>query len=74
MQTNMNATIIRSIRTPLQAAARRYSSTASSSNTAAPAATGQHSTQKLAIASAVSAVVGVDVTYAYFTYFKKADK
>jgi len=67
---------VRSVRNPLQAAARRQMSTSSSNASAGPtqAAAGQHSTQRLAIASAVSAVVGVDVTYAYFTYFKKADK
>lgn len=67
----------RSVRAPLQAAARRQMSTSSSNASAGgstQATTGQHSTQRLAIASAVSAVVGVDVTYAYFTYFKKADK
>ncbi|KAG0050509.1 hypothetical protein BGZ83_004706 [Gryganskiella cystojenkinii] len=71
---------IRSVRVPVQAAARRHASTVASSATAhtataAPATAstvGQHSTQKLAIASAVSAVVGVDVTYAYFTYVKNA--
>ncbi|KAG0043200.1 hypothetical protein BGZ83_011718 [Gryganskiella cystojenkinii] len=68
----MNASTIRSLRAPIHAAARHYSSSVLSS-TSASAATGQHSTQKLVIASAVSAVVGVDVTYAYFTYFKKAD-
>ncbi|GJJ72724.1 hypothetical protein EMPS_05082 [Entomortierella parvispora] len=66
----------RSVRAPFQAAARRQMSTASSnaSTGSTQAAAGQHSTQRLAIASGVSAVVGVDVTYAYFTYFKKADK
>ena len=79
MSASTIATVaLRSVRVPAQAAARRHASTVASSATstanAAPTATtvvGQHSTQKLAIASAVSAVVGVDVTYAYFTYVKK---
>ncbi|KAF9082701.1 hypothetical protein BGX27_004414 [Mortierella sp. AM989] len=61
----------RAIRAPLQAAARRQYSAAS--NASAPGSTQVvgHSNQKLAIVSAVSAFAGVDVTYAYFTYFKK---
>lgn len=66
--SNMNALTSSSIsvlRAPVQAAVRRqYSAAANSTN----AATG-HSTQRLATASTISFVVGVDVTYAYF-YFK----
>lgn len=64
---NAIATSARVVRAPLQAAARRqYSATASSG--AAPAV--GHSNQRLAIASGVSAVVGADITWAYFTFFK----
>ncbi|KFH64731.1 hypothetical protein MVEG_09463 [Podila verticillata NRRL 6337] len=61
----LTSSSIRVLRAPVQAAVRRqYSAAANSTN----AATG-HSTQRLATASAISFVVGVDVTYAYF-YFK----
>ncbi|KAF8983833.1 hypothetical protein BGZ46_009401 [Entomortierella lignicola] len=65
---------VRLIRAPLQAAARRhYSAAPSASNASAPGSTQVvgHSNQRLALASAVSAAVGIDVTYVYFTYFKK---
>ncbi|KAF9916376.1 hypothetical protein BX616_003927 [Lobosporangium transversale] len=67
MSSIMVASSLRSVRAPLQALVRRqYSS-------AAGTATIGHSTKKLAIASGVSAAVGADVTYAYFTFFKKND-
>ncbi|KAF9925919.1 hypothetical protein FBU30_004383 [Linnemannia zychae] len=54
---------------PLRTATvRSYSSAASESATPA----GLHSTKKLAIASGVSFVVGIDVTYAYFTFGQKS--
>ncbi|KAG0009623.1 hypothetical protein BGZ80_002221, partial [Entomortierella chlamydospora] len=61
------------IRTPLRALAqRRYTSAATSSIPATkPTLAVGHSNQKLAIVSGVSAMVGVDVTYAYFTFFQK---
>ncbi|GJJ72723.1 hypothetical protein EMPS_05081 [Entomortierella parvispora] len=70
MSTSMISTLaLRSIRAPIQAAARRQMSSVSSaaSNTAA----GQHSTRKLAIASTLSVVAGIDITYAYFTFVRK---
>ncbi|KAF9988845.1 hypothetical protein BGZ75_008361 [Mortierella antarctica] len=65
---NAFATSTRLVRAPLQAAARRQYSAAASSG-ATPAV--GHSNQRLAIASGVSAVVGADITWAYFTFFKK---
>ncbi|KAF9967429.1 hypothetical protein BGZ70_009574 [Mortierella alpina] len=66
---------IRSIRAPVQAIIRRqYSaSAASASSTATSATISGHSTHKLAIASGVSTVVGADLTYAYFTFFRKTE-
>ncbi|KAF9207819.1 hypothetical protein BGZ49_010484 [Haplosporangium sp. Z 27] len=63
---------VRMIRAPLQAAARRQYSASTSAASKAAGSTQLigHSNQRLAIVSAVSAVAGVDVTYAYFTYFK----
>lgn len=68
-------TSMRSIRAPLQAMARRqFSST--TTGTSGGAATGSipltvgHSNKKLAIASAVSFAVGIDVTYAYYNFFQ----
>lgn len=56
----------RMLRAPVQIAVnRQYSAAANSTN----ATTTGHSTQRLATASAISFVVGVDVTYAYF-YFR----
>ncbi|KAF9346123.1 hypothetical protein BGX26_002392 [Mortierella sp. AD094] len=72
--TAIIASSARMIRAPLQAAVRRqYSAAASSASSTSTIATQVigHSNQRLAIASAVSAIAGVDVTYAYFTYFKK---
>ncbi|KAF9344830.1 hypothetical protein BGX26_003848 [Mortierella sp. AD094] len=64
-------TSARMIRAPIQAAARRqYSASASSPSAPGSTKVVGHSNQKLAIASVVSAIAGVDVTYAYFTYFK----
>ncbi|KAF9087905.1 hypothetical protein BGX27_002837 [Mortierella sp. AM989] len=73
--TAMTSSSLRSIRAPLRALAQRqYSSAASTaSHTAQPAIVVGHSNQKLAIASGVSAMVGVDATYAYFTFFQKKD-
>ncbi|KAF9992774.1 hypothetical protein BGZ80_008411, partial [Entomortierella chlamydospora] len=71
--TAIIASSARMIRVPLQAAARRqYSAASSASNASAqgPTQVVGHSNQRLAIASIVSAIAGVDVTYAYFTYFK----
>ncbi|KAF9342405.1 hypothetical protein BGX26_007605, partial [Mortierella sp. AD094] len=64
---------MRSIRAPLRALSQRQYTSAASSSTSAtqPAAAVGHSNQKLAIVSGVSAMVGVDVTYAYFTFFQK---
>ncbi|KAG0196870.1 hypothetical protein BGX28_009676 [Mortierella sp. GBA30] len=65
---------MRSIRAPLWAIIRRqYSATipASYSKTAAASQVVGHSNKKLAIVSGVSAAVGVDITYAYFTFFRK---
>ncbi|KAF8983832.1 hypothetical protein BGZ46_009400 [Entomortierella lignicola] len=64
---------VRMIRIPLQAAARRqYSaSTSAASKAAGSTQVIGHSNQRLAIVSVVSAIAGVDVTYAYFTYFKR---
>ncbi|KAF9991392.1 hypothetical protein BGZ79_004580, partial [Entomortierella chlamydospora] len=73
------ASSARMIRTPLQAAVRRQYSAAASSASASSASNASaqgstqvvgHSNQRLAIVSVVSAIAGVDVTYAYFTYFK----
>ncbi|KAF9925918.1 hypothetical protein FBU30_004382 [Linnemannia zychae] len=55
---------------PLRTTAIRHYSAAASEFTA-PAAL--HSTKKLAIASGVAFVVGVDVTYAYFTFGQKKE-
>ncbi|KAF9107440.1 hypothetical protein BGX29_006307 [Mortierella sp. GBA35] len=58
--------------TPLRTAAiRQYSAAAVEASV--PAAVGQHSTKKLAIASGAAFVVGVDVTYAYFTFGQRKD-
>ncbi|CAO3573874.1 unnamed protein product [Mortierella alpina] len=72
---NTASVAIRSIRAPAQAIVRRqYSASAASATSAATSATvSGHSTQKLAIASGVSAVVGADITYAYFTFFRKTE-
>ncbi|KAG0030147.1 hypothetical protein BGZ81_003015 [Podila clonocystis] len=65
----LTSSSVRMLRAPVQAAARRqYSAAANSTNATA---TG-HTTQRLATASAISFVVGVDVTYAYF-YFKNKE-
>ncbi|KAF9584691.1 hypothetical protein BGW38_005550 [Lunasporangiospora selenospora] len=61
---------VRSIRAPIQAAARRqYTSSASSSQGASAPVVG-HSSKRVAVVAGVSAIAGVDVTYAYFTYVK----
>ncbi|KAG0030150.1 hypothetical protein BGZ81_003018 [Podila clonocystis] len=66
----MTSSAIRMLRAPVQVAVRQYSAPATNTVINATAATtASHSTQRLAGASAVSFVVGVDVTYAYF-YFK----
>ncbi|KAF9152163.1 hypothetical protein BG015_005681 [Linnemannia schmuckeri] len=56
---------------PLRTAAVRQYSAAAGESSAAPAAL--HSTKKLAIASGVAFVAGVDVTYAYFTLGQKKE-
>ncbi|KAG0308422.1 hypothetical protein BGZ98_008042 [Dissophora globulifera] len=66
------AASIRSVRGPLQAVARRHYSSAIP--TPQITAASGHSTQKLAIASGAAFVAGVDVTYAYFSYFKTDNK
>ncbi|KAF9100205.1 hypothetical protein BGX23_004033 [Mortierella sp. AD031] len=55
----------------VRAATRQYSAAAVEASV--PAAVGQHSTKKLAIASGAAFVVGVDVTYAYFTFGQRKD-
>lgn len=72
---NAASVSIRSIRAPVQAIIRRqYSASAASATSAAANTTVVgHSSQKLAIASGVSAVVGADITYAYFTFFRKTE-
>ncbi|KAF9938219.1 hypothetical protein BGZ67_000364 [Mortierella alpina] len=71
---NTASVSIRSICAPAQAIVRRqYSASAASvASTASKIVNGQ-STRKLAFASGVSAVVGADITYAYFTYFRKTE-
>ncbi|KAI1315383.1 hypothetical protein EDD11_000887 [Mortierella claussenii] len=72
MTAAVNASL-RMVRAPVQALARRqYSAAASATPAGSPAAAG-HSTQRLIIASGVSALLGADVTYAYFTFFKKQE-
>ncbi|KAF9957112.1 hypothetical protein BGZ72_002159 [Mortierella alpina] len=72
---NAASVSIRSIRAPVQAIARRqYSaSAASAASTASTTTVIGHSNRKLAVASGVSAVVGADITYAYFTFFNKSE-
>ena len=68
------ASQLRSVRAPLQSLAKRqYSSAVSSTASSQPTTvvTG-HSNRKLAIVSGVSAAVGADTTYAYFTFFHKS--
>ncbi|KAF9131746.1 hypothetical protein BGX30_012981 [Mortierella sp. GBA39] len=55
---------------PLRTVAVRHYSAAAAEFSAAPAL---HSTKKLAIASGVAFVAGVDVTYAYFTIGQKKE-
>ncbi|KAG0348832.1 hypothetical protein BG005_011296 [Podila minutissima] len=61
---------VRMLRAPVQGAVRQYSAAATNTTANATGTTAaSHSTQRLVGASAVSFVVGVDITYAYF-YFK----
>ncbi|KAF9542882.1 hypothetical protein EC957_001473 [Mortierella hygrophila] len=55
---------------PLRTVAARHYSAAATESSAAPTL---HSTKKLAIASGVAFVAGVDVTYAYFTLGQKKE-
>lgn len=73
---NTASVSIRSIRAPVQAMVRRQysSSAASATSTAANVTTVGHSTRVLAIASGVSAVVGADMTYAYFTRISRCSQ
>ncbi|KAF8918774.1 hypothetical protein EDD21DRAFT_449310 [Dissophora ornata] len=70
------ATSLQSMRAPLQAAARRqYSSSVSAAGAAGssgPAVVG-YSTRTVTVATGVSFVAGVDLTYVYCTYFRKND-
>ncbi|KFH64725.1 hypothetical protein MVEG_09457 [Podila verticillata NRRL 6337] len=65
----LTSSSVRMLRAPVQAAVRHYSAATNAATNASAATVTGHSTQRLATASAVSFVVGVDVTYAYF-YFK----
>ncbi|KAF9404430.1 hypothetical protein BGZ76_006983, partial [Entomortierella beljakovae] len=63
-------TSLRSVRAPVKALAQRHFTSAHAAS-AQPAVIVGHSNQKLAIVSGVSTMVGVDLTYAYFTFFQK---
>ena len=58
---------------PLRTAAvRHYSAASTHAAESSVEAVAQHSTKKLAIASSVAFVAGVDVTYAYFAFGQKS--
>lgn len=65
------ARMVRASVAPVRAAAavRQYSAASGEPTTA----TGLHSTKKLAVASGAAFVIGVDVTYAYFTITQKSE-
>ncbi|KAF9905705.1 hypothetical protein EC991_001379 [Linnemannia zychae] len=73
MSPIISSSAVRMVRAaaPLRTVAIRQYSVATGESSAAPAAL--HSTKKLAIASGVAFVVGIDVTYAYFTFGQKKE-
>ncbi|KAG9071989.1 hypothetical protein KI688_006208 [Linnemannia hyalina] len=71
--TSSTARMVRATAPLRTAAVRHYSAATTESTVAAAAAPALHSTKKLAIASGVAFVAGVDVTYAYFIIGQKKE-